>query len=1481
MGILRHLMSLGLVAVSVGSVGAAQIDMMSPAEGTIGTRITILGSGFGTGKTKVRLTGGGKAKAKVVQASDTQVVADVKVAKAGSYTVVVRGPDGEVAAPQPFLVRIPTNLLFEPPCPDPGTIVTMRARFLGNKKGVVKVGGKKAKVTSWTADLLGDGTATLKLHKKTPRGATNVSIKTKAGTANVVQALAVGATETCVMAPSTTTTTIPDISGGIMRVVSAIADSNTTILVTFSEAVDVASASNPAYYAVTTSLLSPDSPVGGQIRLPIAAAEVLPGYATVRLTTCSQSQAKYNLKVGPVLDALGRPISPPIPGNPDPSQAAFVGAPGASPDTDGDGLSDAAECLGWIVRTTGVDPDGKGPEQAETTRREVSSGHLVPDTDGDGLSDLIEQQRKFDPRSADTDADELTDYQEWNEIFSDATRQDSDGDGLDDGVEFNFLRTSPIFSDSDGDQVSDGDELATATRNPRVAELPTPAIEIGSLHAELNLGFEATTSSETRNLTGRDLTTELKQGTERSLSSMSRESHEVFAKLGVESTLKAEIDESPEVSVELKVSAETGWTGNWTSEWTQASKTSTETSYNQSLKSEDELKSGETLVRRVNGAKITTDVTLRNLSDVSFTMKKVSIAAFIQDPRSSDRLTLLASLVPASGGLDRTFEIGPGEAIGPIEFTNTDVFPTMVDALLRDQRGVVFNISSFTITDEADRVFNYVQQEVTERTSRLLIDYGGWESGVDRDGDGQLDRAEQYRVSTQVGRDLGDGHFAIYDENGKPLGITLPQALAAVGLTRYTRSQDASLTPTQKRNSYSTYVDDKGIERIWRIRDVARSEKPESIWLVIGNDGVKSELDLNEYVLMGGDGARDIRLAFLEDKDGDGLPATVERLNGCSDNEVDTDDDGLSDRQEVALGWEIKVLDLLKGGPDVRHVYSRCNSQDSDGDGLTDLSESVGIQYGGSGFCTADEDKRCRSDPMDIDTDHDGLLDHNALCAPGVECNETAYLTNIASYDSDNDSPGIGDANEIALGGDPLVYEPGNFADADEDTLPDVVENSCNRAIVVKHVAKCTPAGVCSQEQETRMPCSFSDREKKDTDGDGLTDAEELQLGLDPNRTDTDGDGIEDGVEGIGPIDMTDCQGNAVKAVLDPRNADSDADGISDGAELAGWRVQANDAVISTLVTSNPLEKDCDNDDLLDSFEARADRDSHDNKNCNVANPPAGCIPYGTDPRNPDTDDDGRSDSIEYASAVTKPAVRDREVTVDFRKLVISQCNLAENSSSPDSNYGSAEAIVELGLKLPGKQQETILLSPFAEVAPLPLFTPKLTSINWSGPICALRSNAASYFQHGCVDTVKLLSGTTTTGGTGLLGLQIWHEGDEPFLPGCSNRPGSVYLDNRKISFPMQEQANQCFTIVGEFSEFDGPYPISHSDDRYTDTVWYLDQQPWFFLDFGVSEVGTLPQVCWPRLQGTVGQTHHSRLVYGAQTLTQSGRWIDVDITVR
>ncbi|MCX6798206.1 MAG: hypothetical protein NTX66_03290 [Candidatus Falkowbacteria bacterium] len=56
---------------------------------------------------------------------------------------------------------------------------------------------------------------------------------------------------------------------------------------------------------------------------------------------------------------------------------------------------------------------------------------------------------------------------------------------------------------------------------------------------------------------------------------------------------------------------------------------------------------------------------------------------------------------------------------------------------------------------------------------------------------------------------------------------------------------------------------------------------------------------------------------------------------------------------------------------------------------------------------------------------------------------------------------------------------------------------------------------------------------------DGLTDAEEIQLGTNPNLTDTDNDGLTDYEE--------------VKTYkTNPLNPDSDGDGFTDGVEVHG-----------------------------------------------------------------------------------------------------------------------------------------------------------------------------------------------------------------------------------------------------------------------------------------------------------------------------------------
>jgi hypothetical protein len=60
-----------------------------------------------------------------------------------------------------------------------------------------------------------------------------------------------------------------------------------------------------------------------------------------------------------------------------------------------------------------------------------------------------------------------------------------------------------------------------------------------------------------------------------------------------------------------------------------------------------------------------------------------------------------------------------------------------------------------------------------------------------------------------------------------------------------------------------------------------------------------------------------------------------------------------------------------------------------------------------------------------------------------------------------------------------------------------------------------------------------------DSDGDQLSDEEELELGTDPNNYDTDGDGLSDGSEV-----------NADGWGTNPLSADTDGDGYTDGDEL-------------------------------------------------------------------------------------------------------------------------------------------------------------------------------------------------------------------------------------------------------------------------------------------------------------------------------------------
>lgn len=126
-----------------------------------------------------------------------------------------------------------------------------------------------------------------------------------------------------------------------------------------------------------------------------------------------------------------------------------------------------------------------------------------------------------------------------------------------------------------------------------------------------------------------------------------------------------------------------------------------------------------------------------------------------------------------------------------------------------------------------------------------------------------------------------------------------------------------------------------------------------------------------------------------------------------------------------------------------------------------------------------------------------------------------------------------------------------------------------------------------------------------DSDGDGITDEEELKLGLNPNSADSDGDGLKDSDE-------------INRYNTDPLKADTDGDGLSDGEEVLTYK-------------TNPLNTDTDGDGISDADEVKVHRtnpNSADSDGDGLSDYDE-IFTHKTNPNNPDSDGDGFTDAQE------------------------------------------------------------------------------------------------------------------------------------------------------------------------------------------------------------------------------------------------------------
>lgn len=494
---------------------------------------------------------------------------------------------------------------------------------------------------------------------------------------------------------------------------------------------------------------------------------------------------------------------------------------------------------------------------------------------------------------------------------------DADNDGLSDEEEAS-LGTSPIMADTDGDGFNDKEEITNGGTHPLIADVPSFSIDVtGSPTIDITSTYETDTEIT------ESFSASLAQGQESSYSrsdststtNTTEKSDRVYAEVSVECSF-------PGCGGSAKAGAETTSTATNTQE-KSTSVTSTSAA---SSRQEYGRYAGNTQGARIveEGGTLKATIKITNTSARSFRIRSIDVIAKNHADGGRRLETIDELLLAPDGGRD----LVPGAAIEQA-LTGKGTSVTKLKELMRNPSGLLFTVGSVSIDNvsggDPDRDFADISQAVFNQTARVVIDFG------DQDG-GRSGTVETYLVATNVARD---------EVTQQPLGITMREVMENILEIPYTVATKELLDANGNETGEQQEV-------LSSVRNVASQSVAEGVWYVYSDSATLDAANANFGDIVLTDDNY-INLVYLADADGDRLFNREEQLHGTNMRSADTDEDGLSDLEEVKEGW------IARSGFNDYRVYSDPLSADADDDGVFDADERAN-----------------QTDPNLVDTDGDG-----------------------------------------------------------------------------------------------------------------------------------------------------------------------------------------------------------------------------------------------------------------------------------------------------------------------------------------------------------------------------------------------------------------------------------------------------------------------------------------------------------------------------